>query len=1375
MKSTSSYQNYFDAPLTDTAAALKALELMGRQQYWLKIGSNKFFSLDLEHGHWILYPCTGHKLDGADGKTTWLKDDRTRLIDGVAAFLELSKLEHNKEGAFFIPAATSAAQPHKEEIKATDIISVEIDDADYETQIERYAAFTANSGLNFSMLVHSGSKSVHGHILLDRAYPAEDMERLRRLFVLALLGDPAVTNVHQPMRFPGGWRGLKRKYQSLLFTDSTRYSFSEFECGLAIFFDAQGWQFPSELPDEMWGDLRRTVKLADIPEAEKRAELGRLFEKGADGYAAERAAKELARAKASEVRAAQIEFTGPTDSLFDAVKRLDESLSPLQAFNAPGHAWGRESGGKARGVCQFHDSKSNSAYYRTGTGTATYHCPTCTNDKPWSPFAYFNKLQGRLPYPKGAEWATAAKDYLKAHGQEWQDQPKQKFVPKALRAEGLTESGKAKLGQQERAHKRLLTASVGFERDYGYIPNYELKIQIFEEMRRKRLIVWGSQMSTGKTNFIKEYLQWLQNRCEQDVPVYSVSHRNSLGESLGSSLGLPTKEEQDRYNRALGGQFTADSLHPRSGTPFNGSAVMNYSVLLADEIDQLLEHIVMGGTAIAKVRATVVEHFALAAANCGQVICMSAGAADSQVSLLQSVSGITEEQTLRLVNTHIKPMGTYERMESALHVWAEVAWHLEKGDRGVLKLSGQDIISMFGTQNAKHYFPRHKAGLRILVADSVTLKDPSNPQTFIECKELRTDGQGGTYELKHTVKLLCYINPEDGELKISRQNQVFDDVDLFIFTNALSTGISVEYKGFQFFGQIENGAGSIDDVVQSAGRIRDTKIRRFGYITLTTQAPYGNGSHTALGLLSGEKLNEEMQRLSQVESAALPENPLDLGGNIGSKFANYSLLLMAKRNREAMEYAELAFGLLESQGYVVKDTRASEYDFKRDGIISIGSEPVFDQMSHCEQLQLKADVRESRDEVKAADQLRRTNKAVDPADLPKLEKLQLITQDQIEQRAKLRVCNTFAIDPEAVTEELVRAEDNHLSTKLRRRYRLEQGHKAAGAIDAAKQAKVAKRGKTFMSDHLKRSDGAMVLLLEQLKIPALISHLLEGNEVSQDTTEVVTLIKQMIKRRNEVKAILGCTVGQVSGDKVVLQRPFKTIKVILEKLGYDARSSGTRTTLKNGQRGYKYKLHDSNILLNPDGTTTALVDYEKFCIRQAEIDAGIVSDNPPVRANDLPISTPESPSDSENSPAWLLDRFLEPKNAESVETRPLQRMSTWLLDPLYKEYIESNNQSVAVLERPDGQVVTGTPAHGLVKGPTLKNLELPPLPPAPLSAGEEDLIACIEYAESANHYREAKAELEQLGDFATRYWPRVSSTAQQRIRAMCAHREPIAV
>ena len=87
------------------------------------------------------------------------------------------------------------------------------------------------------------------------------------------------------MRFPGGWRGLKRKHQALLFASDARYSFSEFECGLAIFFDAQGWRFPGELPDEMWSDLRRTVKLTDITEDEKRAELGKLFAKGADGYA----------------------------------------------------------------------------------------------------------------------------------------------------------------------------------------------------------------------------------------------------------------------------------------------------------------------------------------------------------------------------------------------------------------------------------------------------------------------------------------------------------------------------------------------------------------------------------------------------------------------------------------------------------------------------------------------------------------------------------------------------------------------------------------------------------------------------------------------------------------------------------------------------------------------------------------------------------------------------------------------------------------------------------------------------------------------------------------------------------------------------------
>ena len=872
MKSTSSYQNYFDAPLTDTAAALKALELMGRQQYWLKIGSNKFYSLDLEHGHWILYPCTGHKLDGADGKTTWLKDDRTRLLNGLEAFLELSKRPENKEGCFFIPAATSASQPHKVEITSTDMISVEIDNADYETQIERLADFTANSGLNFSMLIHSGSKSVHGHILLDRAYPAEDMERLRRLFVLALLGDPAVTNVHQPMRFPGGWRGLKRKYQSLLFASETRYSLSEFECGLAIFFDAQGWQFPNELPREMWSDLLRVVKkpFDVLPESDMRIEMGKLFAKGADGYAAEKAAREAARAKASEVRAAQIEFSGQSDSLFDAVAKLDQALSPLQAFNAPGHAWERESGGKARGVCQFHDSKSNSAYYRTGSGSATYHCPTCTSDKPWSPFAYFNKLQGRLPYPKGAEWATAAKDYLKAHGQEWQDEPKKRFVPKALRAEGMGAAAKAKQVEKKKHHKRLLTASPGFERDYKFLPASAAKITLFEAMAQKKVIFISSQMSTGKTSFIREYLDWLQAQSEDDTPVNSVSHRNSLGEALGASLGLPVKEEQDRYNRALGGQYTIDSLHPTSATPFDGARVTDVSVLLLDENDQVLEATVVGGTAVAKRRLTICSHLTQALRNSRQVICMSAGCADAQVALIKGLLGCDESDILKIVNTHIKPMGKIFKMESAMHVWAQVKWHLEKGDRGAMKLSGQDAKSLFGTQSAKNFFPKHKEGLRILVADSVTLKDPDNSQTFVEAIEYRTTANGGAYELKSRVKLLCYINPADGSLRLKRQNEILDSIDLFVYTNSLSTGISIEYAGFDFFAQIENGAGSVDDIVQSCGRLRDTTLLRYIFVKNAVQAPYGNGSHTALGLLKGEQLNEQLQKLAQLDTADLP-------------------------------------------------------------------------------------------------------------------------------------------------------------------------------------------------------------------------------------------------------------------------------------------------------------------------------------------------------------------------------------------------------------------------------------------------------------------------------------------------------------------------
>ena len=85
------------------------------------------------------------------------------------------------------------------------------------------AGLSASAAWNMAYNSAVARKSVHSHIFLDRAAPIDEVVRLRRLLVLCLLGDPAVTRPHQPMRFPGFYRREKGNYQELIKTSHSRY------------------------------------------------------------------------------------------------------------------------------------------------------------------------------------------------------------------------------------------------------------------------------------------------------------------------------------------------------------------------------------------------------------------------------------------------------------------------------------------------------------------------------------------------------------------------------------------------------------------------------------------------------------------------------------------------------------------------------------------------------------------------------------------------------------------------------------------------------------------------------------------------------------------------------------------------------------------------------------------------------------------------------------------------------------------------------------------------------------------------------------------------------------------------------------------------
>lgn len=408
-------------PQSGIPAIEAALSVIQGDRLWLKFGHGRFVLLRRDGDGWQVHH-TKLEISQAESEAKGYSEDvrsRSRSLslegrgDGLAQLLGISQVEDG--GVFWVPAGIDADLPLKECIGEAAVISCEIDNAARAEQQQRYEWFSQVSGLSYGLQLSSGSKSIHSHIFIDEPTGIDEAVRLRRLFVLALLGDPAVIRPHQPMRFPGFYRREKGNYQELLSASSARYSVTQIETGLRATFAALGWAYPETIGDELWADLQRMLK-RKLPADELRGEIGELLQRG-DRFYAELAKAKAERQQAQRLQFAQQQFNGELNP-FDAVSQVEQRLSPDESFNAAGHDWQFSGNNHARGLCGWHQSTSNSAWLSQINGKWVYHCPTCTDDKPISAFQYwiFNQRGGVVSMPTGGEWAKLSKEWLALHG-----------------------------------------------------------------------------------------------------------------------------------------------------------------------------------------------------------------------------------------------------------------------------------------------------------------------------------------------------------------------------------------------------------------------------------------------------------------------------------------------------------------------------------------------------------------------------------------------------------------------------------------------------------------------------------------------------------------------------------------------------------------------------------------------------------------------------------------------------------------------------------------------------------------------------------------------------------------------------------------------
>jgi hypothetical protein len=609
----------------------------------------------------------------------------------------------------------------------------------------------------------------------------------------------------------------------------------------------------------------------------------------------------------------------------------------------------------------------------------------------------------------------------------------------------------------------------------------------------------------------------------------------------------------------------------------------------------------------------------------------------------------------------------------------------------LMKLSGQKDTSLYGTQTAQRWIEERYPSAKVLILDSATCNDPSNPKTFIDGEVINKSSDGfyacelvesadGMKAKRKTQRILSYLNHSCSEIKRFRQAEIFGQYDAVYYTNACSTGLSFEAGPFKHFLQIEQGAGSIDDAMQATARWRDPDINRLVYIKEKIPAPNGNGATDSLKLRAGKDANwnAELEALSKANVNYLPEKQLNVGGNIGQLFRNYRLKIEALRNAQAGSYADDYYELLARANYDVR----TAFNGAWAAMNGAGQESFIQEIRDC------------RDGKSAANDVEVSDRNVDGKDLAKLEKKTQLTRAETQEIAKLKAMKRYGLEADEVTPEIVAAEKDGLYKQLCDRHYLESGVQASAERDSDRMHLAAAHGRNWTDDLLRGTQAYRVQLLSDIGILDLIQKMRTiGDDdkpyaIHKYSPEVAAIEDKLLERRTDLKNVFRITAGKRNPEtkQIEIERPIAIIQSLLKQLRLNI--SADERSRPDGHKGKSpvgiFRLKD--LLEGEDGSS--LIDYEKFrAIKRAQ-DSEIVGAIEKKEANNkrrakqkeadskLRAEEKEAKRRAKNGREnqWSVKICaLDAENVESIDTHSfeVQKVGKNCALDAYTEYIET--------------------------------------------------------------------------------------------------------
>ena len=550
---------------------------------------------------------------------------------------------------------------------------------------------------------------------------------------------------------------------------------------------------------------------------------------------------------------------------------------------------------------------------------------------------------------------------------------------------------------------------------------------IFSDIPHK-IIGVKSPKGTGKTEALKPVVDKLVS---EDYSVYLVSHRVQLCQALCSRLNIPYIDDiiGGKCDRSQGFGVVVDSLHGQGKGQFDvendAYLLTNKYVVILDEIEQILWHLLNSSTEVREHRTEVIKQLQLLLLNADKIVCLDADLTDVSLDFIQDASKCKDDDIF-IINNEYKEGGykilNYEET-TPVNLLRDLLKAVDNGDKLLICTDSQKIKGRFSTQNIESIIIKKFPHLKdlILRIDSETIADPEHPAYG------------------------C----------ITKINDIIKQYLIVLTSPSVGTGISIDVKDhFDSVWGCFQGVQSENAVRQQLMRLRDN-VPRYLWIAPVGLSWQGDGS-TSLYSILGSNRRQFKIHLQQLKNVGFEvvEDYINTNDSVLNCYAK----MACRINNEMSAYREIILKNLVTEGNTINNQCDDDDEVIKEEITTIRDENYLDQL----------------DEIAAINIDDLNDKGYE-----RLSNQKHKTKDDRQRHKKYSIKKRYQVD---VTPDLILKDDDGYYPQLRLHYFLTLGFDNVFQKDQTSAKKMRENQSVFIPDFNKSQTSAIVNLLRSLNI-----------------------------------------------------------------------------------------------------------------------------------------------------------------------------------------------------------------------------------------------------------------------------------------------------